>query len=125
MISTTQYWYELTYDVSGGRREEYDRWIPEAMIGWLERPEVEYFRAYRNGTRSSPKLKLVFQFADAEAWRSFAESDVHQANVERLRALGESVEERVWQPSAVPLDADSDTDRSPSSDPGPMIDHLA
>jgi len=107
MPPVPRYWYEITYEVSPERRDEYDRWIPEALIDWLERSEVEVFQAYRNETGAERKLKLVFQFDDRETWAAFVGSDVHAANIKRLHVLAASVDEGLWKPSVVPLNVDS------------------
>lgn len=101
-----RYWYEITYEVAPDRCDEYDRWIPEALIGWLERSEVEVFQAYRNETGAGRTLKLVFQFDDRETWAAFVGSDVHAANIERLHALAASVDEGLWKPSVIPLNVE-------------------
>lgn len=105
MPVTPRYWYEITYQVSPQYRDEYDRWIPGALIEWLERAEVTVFQAYRKGSGSSRKLRLVFQFDDREKWTTFTRSDVHRANIDRLRGLAVSVDEALWKPTALPVDA--------------------
>jgi hypothetical protein len=116
MPTVPRYWYEITYEVSPERRDEYDRWLPEAMIGWLERSEVEVFQAYRRETGSGGELKLVFQFDDRETWTSFVGSDVHVTNIERLRALAASVDEGLWKPSVIPLNAEKSAEAARIAD---------
>jgi len=116
MPTVPRYWYEITYEVAAERRDEYDRWLPEAMIGWLERSEVEVFQAYRRETGSGGELKLVFQFDDRETWTSFVASDAHVANIERLRSLAASVDEDLWKPSLIPLNAEKSVERARIAD---------
>jgi len=110
MSSIPRYRYEITYEVPPERSDAYDRWLPDAMIDWLERSEVEVFHAYRRETGSGGELKLVFQFDDRETWAAFVGSDVHVANVERLHALAASVDEGLWKPCVIPLNAGATSD---------------
>jgi hypothetical protein len=99
-----RYRYEVCYEVSPTRHREYDRWVSEALIDWLERPEVEAFQAYRSETDRGHELKLAFQFEDREAWATFVESEVHASNIEELSGLTISLTEQSWTPSLIPLD---------------------
>jgi cell wall assembly regulator SMI1 len=117
MIHAPRYRYEITYAVAEECREQYDQWIPEAMIGWLERSEVEVFQSYRDSTGATLELKLVFQFADRDAWANFVESEVHEENVDQLRSLSESLTARLWKPSVIPLNADDPIETPSACDP--------
>ncbi|MFW6435850.1 MAG: hypothetical protein ACOCY1_05655 [Halovenus sp.] len=107
------YEYEVAFDVSGGRREDYDEWRRTGALQWLAHEDVAEFAVYHNDQGLSPSVKFVFAFESLRAWASFVVSDEHEAAVDSLRTLTEQLDGMLWQRGGLSLDesADSVSDR--------------
>lgn len=99
MNGQLEYVYEVTYDVAGDRREEYENWVPGANERWLAIEELTHFSAYRNEKGLSPQVKLVFGFDSLRDWAGFVDSDAHKRNIDDLRSFCNGLQAVLWEPS--------------------------
>ena len=99
--------YEITFDVLGQRRDEYERWLETHAIDWLAHETVAEFEMYHNDQGLSPELKFAFGFDSLQAWAAFVSSDEHEAATETLETVTERLDGQLWQRDSLSLNAGS------------------
>jgi quinol monooxygenase YgiN len=107
--------YEIEFDIPACHREAFEEWLSTEVVGWVNHEAIRYFEVFRNDQGLSPEVKFVFGFETMADWATFADSDEHEAAVERLGELVENRDAVLWQRASVKLD---DTFGQPISDGG-------